>query len=589
MPQVSSRNPVSPVTASSTKPSPSFDFSRELASAQSTLSIAIGNAEGTRTVDGGKTRAYGGHVDPGNQANNTGTFSYQKGPVSSPEDADAKQLANFRAILPEYVAAAKKVGLDPNNPLLAASFFDSFNQGEAAALGWSDRVSVGKGFLGQLDFLAKKGVTADNIIEARVRSYSNTGGGIEAPGLDRNGDKTTTRSEVFADQARRTDEIVKVLQARGFDASGSVGSPAPGTPAAPRDDFSSATGKALPQPSAPNGSELLAQGASGAHVSALQSSLNAAGAQPPLSVDGDFGDKTKQAIESFQKKNQLPVDGVYGPETAKRLIAGSAGTLNAGTLGNIGTQSFEIKRGSSGPQVKELKQLLKATGFYKGVINDQMGNDGVAALRAAKSSLQIKGDPEIAGPTTMQILKKAAQAKNGDSIPGARVNGRDSTLQTLATARLNEGSTSSCVETVFSNLDRLGIPSFSGGTAPGHNNPREAMVKTIQAGHWQSIPLDGVPSRKTTIVDDIAGTAQAYVMKASDYEKLASAGKVPNGALVFQTRHGWDWNGSAFGNDVAIVRGGGREPFNFVPNSVPLIYGNDTKEVVVLAPKSALS
>ena len=43
----------------------------------SPIAIAIGMAEGTRTVDGGKTAAYYWHADPGNGANKFGTFSYQ--------------------------------------------------------------------------------------------------------------------------------------------------------------------------------------------------------------------------------------------------------------------------------------------------------------------------------------------------------------------------------------------------------------------------------------------------------------------------------------------------------------------------------
>ncbi|HZI10417.1 MAG TPA: peptidoglycan-binding domain-containing protein, partial [Myxococcus sp.] len=268
-----------------------FDFARELSSPDSTLSVAIGNAEGTRTLNGGKTPAYGGHVDPGNQANNTGTFSYQRGPASSPEDADARQLANFRSILPKYEAAARSAGLDPKNPMLAAAFFDSFNQSEAAALGWNDS-STGQGLIGQFGWLAQNGITKDNLIEARVRSYQNTGGGIEAPGLDLNRNGTTTLDEVRADQGRRMDEIVKVLNARGASTTGTVPSQPSG--------YTPATGAqspvATPPASLPAGVEL-STGAQGPQVSHLQEALNKAGANPPLAVDGDFGPRTEAAVK----------------------------------------------------------------------------------------------------------------------------------------------------------------------------------------------------------------------------------------------------------------------------------------------------
>ncbi|HIK15393.1 MAG TPA: hypothetical protein IGS53_08950, partial [Leptolyngbyaceae cyanobacterium M33_DOE_097] len=44
---------------------------------QSVVARTVGHAEGTRTAAGGYTRAYRGHVDPGNGVWNLGTFSFQ--------------------------------------------------------------------------------------------------------------------------------------------------------------------------------------------------------------------------------------------------------------------------------------------------------------------------------------------------------------------------------------------------------------------------------------------------------------------------------------------------------------------------------
>ena len=64
-------------------------------------------------------------------------------------------------------------------------------------------------------------------------------------------------------------------------------------------------------------------------------------------------------------------------------------------------------------------------------------------------------------------------------------------LTTLATARLNSGPTGSCVATTLGNMDRLNIPSFSGGTTADPNNSRGAMVQMIRAGKWKSLNLPG--------------------------------------------------------------------------------------------------
>jgi peptidoglycan hydrolase-like protein with peptidoglycan-binding domain len=55
---------------------------------------------------------------------------------------------------------------------------------------------------------------------------------------------------------------------------------------------------------------------SGAQV---QSALNAAGAMPPLVVDGKIGPKSVAAIKAFQTTNGLASDGIAGPLTMAKL------------------------------------------------------------------------------------------------------------------------------------------------------------------------------------------------------------------------------------------------------------------------------
>ncbi|MGW6318136.1 peptidoglycan-binding domain-containing protein [Streptomyces sp. NPDC055099] len=61
---------------------------------------------------------------------------------------------------------------------------------------------------------------------------------------------------------------------------------------------------------------IMAKGASGSHVKALQRILNHCYARG-LSVDGDFGTNTKNALEYAQRlaSPSVTVDGVWGPDT----------------------------------------------------------------------------------------------------------------------------------------------------------------------------------------------------------------------------------------------------------------------------------
>jgi|GEM_PF-5966395 len=154
--------------------------------ADSPLAIAIGMAEGTRQLDGTKNPAYYWHTDPGNRANNFGTFSYQhlspneiqavktareaseKQKISAqldlPTVADQRQLKKLRRFEKELLNMAQAKGITLNQEELINGL-DLANQSEAAAFShW-----------GFIDRLAQKRQSvkdpAEQLIEARVWSY----------------------------------------------------------------------------------------------------------------------------------------------------------------------------------------------------------------------------------------------------------------------------------------------------------------------------------------------------------------------------------------------------------------------------------
>jgi hypothetical protein len=73
---------------------------------------------------------------------------------------------------------------------------------------------------------------------------------------------------------------------------------------------------------APSGSPLLRKGSKGDRVRQLQRALLAAGQKlPKYGADGDFGAETLAAVRAFQKRARITADGIYGPQTAKKLAA----------------------------------------------------------------------------------------------------------------------------------------------------------------------------------------------------------------------------------------------------------------------------
>ena len=61
-------------------------------------------------------------------------------------------------------------------------------------------------------------------------------------------------------------------------------------------------------------------GTKGPLASAIQAALCEAG--HILDIDGEFGQKTENALREYQKKNGLEVDGVAGPATYAKLLGG---------------------------------------------------------------------------------------------------------------------------------------------------------------------------------------------------------------------------------------------------------------------------
>ncbi|NBO30782.1 MAG: hypothetical protein EBV05_03965 [Cyanobacteria bacterium WB6_1B_304] len=185
--------------------------------ADSPLAIAIGMAEGTRQLDGTKNPAYYWHTDPGNRANNFGTFSYQhlspneiqavktareaseKQKISAqldlPTVADQRQLKKLRRFEKELLNMAQAKGITLNQEELINGL-DLANQSEAAAFshwGFIDR-------LAQMRQLVTD--PAEQLTEARVWSYwCPKRNQWDAPGLNNN------YEDIRRDQERRQKAI----------------------------------------------------------------------------------------------------------------------------------------------------------------------------------------------------------------------------------------------------------------------------------------------------------------------------------------------------------------------------------------------
>jgi len=199
--------------------------------------VVIGQAEGTRTPDGGFRGAYAGHTDPGNGVANRGSFSLQNAGNLTADQADARQLTRLSNQIPAFETAARAAGLDPNNTTLVTGYLDLYNQSPTAAAR----------FLDQIGTLRDAGVTRESVTDLRVNSFVDrttgerfrlpsgtpAGGGfanIARDNLGRQPSEAEVQQVIRADQARRMQAMDGVISRLGTDAApayGQVPTPSP--------------------------------------------------------------------------------------------------------------------------------------------------------------------------------------------------------------------------------------------------------------------------------------------------------------------------------------------------------------------------
>ncbi|MFE7278314.1 peptidoglycan-binding protein [Streptomyces sp. NPDC057623] len=109
-----------------------------------------------------------------------------------------------------------------------------------------------------------------------------------------------------------------------------------------------------PGPSDGIGTPTLRRGSQGEAVRKLQRLLN--GHVPDLSslaVDGDFGPATDARVREYQRRVEIDVDGIVGPQTWDMVTGGEQSQEAA-----AGTPT--LKQGSHGPAVRKVQRLLNA-------------------------------------------------------------------------------------------------------------------------------------------------------------------------------------------------------------------------------------
>jgi murein DD-endopeptidase MepM/ murein hydrolase activator NlpD len=134
--------------------------------------------------------------------------------------------------------------------------------------------------------------------------------------------------------------------------------------------------------------------ASSASVAALQVALKSLGLYP-AAVDGVRGPLTAGGVRRFQRRRNLLVDGVAGPQTRRAL----------GRRGRPRLGSRLIQRGNSGWDVAALQFLLIRRGHQPGGVDGVFGPATSAAVMAFQRSAGLGVDGIVGGATVAALRR----------------------------------------------------------------------------------------------------------------------------------------------------------------------------------------
>ena len=314
-----------------------------------------------------------------------------------------------------------------------------------------------------------------------------------------------------------------------------------------------------------------------------------------------------QALSSWRQQPVLDAQSVV--QEANRILAGGkpsaalqrfardAGTTPGQLLNrhlDFYQQDLEIPAGDRQRLVRDGRQA------------QAMRNAAVAtAGRSVTSPLDRAGGmvldlllgtrPAVAQPRLRSAVAMANAQAGGGSAGGGQVATlprlpagptlTSPSLSRLATGALVNAGPHMCVASVLLSMHRNGLdPQRLTTDMDAGNNPRGLASQLVRKYGWRPLPGLGTPRT----LNSPYGSFTANQMSGSEFKAAVDAGRIPSGAVVFQTHRDWAGrSGGSRGFDAAIVRDGGRNLWNGSMVRSPLVYGSATRQVFVLVPGDA--
>lgn len=246
----------------------------------------------------------------------------------------------------------------------------------------------------------------------------------------------------------------------------------------------------------------------GSAVLSLQQALNQLGYSTG-GADGKYGPATKEAVEQFQRNNNLKVDGIAGNATQTLLYqltggasatpAPDSGSSSSGsTTGGLFSGNYAtLKYGSRGDRVSVLQKALNDLGFNAGSVD---GNFGLGTQKAVTSFQKSAGLTQdgLAGRNTLTALERAVSGgtvvtpapdtSTPTPSPTPNANG-----WVIPSRTLRKGYTGDDVKSVQSRLQELGY--YTGSLDGNYGSGTMAAVEAFQGRN--GLKQDGIAGSGT--------------------------------------------------------------------------------------------
>jgi N-acetylmuramoyl-L-alanine amidase len=156
----------------------------------------------------------------------------------------------------------------------------------------------------------------------------------------------------------------------------------------------------------------LAEGASGDAVVELRTRLSQLGLTTDPDLAGSFGPATRAAVEAFQYRRGLRVDGACGSQTWNTLVEAGF-QLGDRTL----WRRSPMLRGDD---VAELQQRLGALGFDCGRVDGIFGDNTVTGVRDFQHNVGVTVDGIVGPLTVAELVRMQARHRRTEHISHVR-------------------------------------------------------------------------------------------------------------------------------------------------------------------------